>query len=258
MGFNRIGGRNNIKMGKIIWILFFAFCLIVVQAKEKKEKVAGSEDADSDEPDQNEEAEEQGSGDASEESEDSEEGAEEGEEKEFVCNLKYKRIGCYADKGKKDKPLASFMESDAEIGGMDKRGKLPKGEKYDKFNQELPRFACKCANDALNGGNAIFGLQNLAECWSGPDDSKYDKDGPSEDCVTFDMAKCEDNSEVCAGKKHANFMYYVDSPEHTKTADEVKEELAEEAKKEEESKKKEQKKKLKKKKGKKSKKAKKE
>merc|ERR1712066_593032 len=152
---NRIGGRNNIKMGKIIWILFFAFCLIVVQAKEKKEKVAGSEDADSDEPDQNEEAEEP---------EDSEEGAEEGEEKEFVCNLKYKRIGCYADKGKKDKPLASFMESDAEIGGMDKRGKLPKGEKYDKFNQELPRFACKCANDALNGGNAIFGLQNLAEC----------------------------------------------------------------------------------------------
>lgn len=242
-------------MGKIIWILFFAFCLIVVQAKEKKEKVAGSEDADSDEPDQNEEAEEQGSGDASEESDDSEEGAEEGEEKEFVCNLKYKRIGCYADKGKKDKPLASFMESDAEIGGMDKRGKLPKGEKYDKFNQELPRFACKCANDALNGGNAIFGLQNLAECWSGPDDSKYDKDGPSEDCVTFDFAKCEADSEICAGKKHANFMYYVDTPEHTKTQDEINSELAEEQKKAEEAKTKAAKsKKGKKKKGKKSKK----
>jgi len=242
-------------MGKIIWILFFAFCLIVVQAKEKKEKVAGSEDADSDEPDQNEEAEEQGSGDASEESEDSEEGAEEGEEKEFVCNLKYKRIGCYADKGKKDKPLASFMESDAEIGGMDKRGKLPKGEKYDKFNQELPRFACKCANDALNGGNAIFGLQNLAECWSGPDDSKYDKDGPSEDCVTFDFAKCEADSEICAGKKHANFMYYVDTPEHTKTQDEITSELAEEQKKAEEAKTKAaESKKGKKKKGKKSKK----
>merc|ERR1712002_616713 len=231
-----IGGRNNIKMGKIIWILFFAFCLIVVQAKEKKEKVAGSEDADSDEPDQKE-------------------GAEEGEEKEFVCNLKYKRIGCYADKGKKDKPLASFMESDAEIGGMDKRGKLPKGEKYDKFNQELPRFACKCANDALNGGNAIFGLQNLAECWSGPDDSKYDKDGPSEDCVTFDFAKCEADSEICAGKKHANFMYYVDTPEHTKTQDEINSELAEEQKKAEEAKTKAAKsKKGKKKKGKKSKK----
>jgi len=243
-------------MGKIIWILFFAFCLIVVQAKEKKEKVAGSEDADADEPDQNEEAEEQGSGDASDDaSEDAEEGEQEGEEKEFVCNLKYKRIGCYADKGKKDKPLASFMESDAEIGGMDKRGKLPKGEKYDKFNQELPRFACKCANDALNGGNAIFGLQNLAECWSGPDDSKYDKDGTSDDCVTFDFAKCEADSEICAGKKHANFMYYVDTPEHTKTQDEINSELAEEQKKAEEAKSKAAKnKKGKKKKGKKSKK----
>lgn len=239
-------------MGKLIWILFFAFCLIVVQAKEKK----GTEDADADEGDASEQAEE-ASGDNADEEADSEEGeAEQGEEKEFVCNLKYKRIGCYADKGKKDKPLASFMESDAEIGGMDKRGKLPKGEKYEKFNQELPKFACKCANDALNGGNAIFGLQNLAECWSGPDDSKYDKDGPSEDCVTFDFAKCAEDSEICAGKKHANFMYYIDTPEHTKTQEEINSELAEEAKKAEEAKAKANKgsKKGKKKKGKKSKK----
>lgn len=243
-------------MGKLIWILFFAFCLIVVQAKEKKEKLAGTEDADSDEGDSSEQAEDTSGDNADEEAETEEGEQEQGEEKEFVCNLKYKRIGCYADKGKKDKPLASFMESDAEIGGMDKRGKLPKGEKYDKFNQELPKFACKCANDALNGGNAIFGLQNLAECWSGPDDSKYDKDGPSEDCVTFDFAKCAEDSEICAGKKHANFMYYIDTPEHTKTQDEINTELAEEAKKAEEAKAKANKgsKKGKKKKGKKSKK----
>merc|ERR1712034_247411 len=143
---------------------------------------------------------------------------------------KYKRISCYADKGKKDKPLVSFMESDEDLSAMGKRGKLPKGEKKDamgKFNSELPKFACKCANDAINGGNAIFGLQNLAECWSGPDDSKYDKDGASEDCVTFDMAKCDDSAEVCAGKKHANFMYYVDTPEHTKSKEEIKKEYAE-------------------------------
>jgi hypothetical protein len=148
------------------------------------------------------------------------------------------------------------MESDEDMSVNAKRGKI-KGDKMGKFNGELPKFACKCANDAINGGNAIFGLQNLAECWSGPDDSQYDKDGPSEDCVTFDMAKCADNSEVCAGKKHANFMYFVDSPEHTKTAEEVKEELAEDAKKEEALKKKKEKKKaLKKKKSKKSKKSK--
>jgi len=227
-------------MGKIIWILFFAFCLIVVQAKEKKEKVAASDD-DSDEGETEQAEEQQESGDAAEEDAESNEEGEEAAEsdtKEFVCNLKYKRIGCYADKGKKDKPLSSFMESDAEIGGMEKRGKLPKGEKYTNFNKELPKFACKCANDAITNGNAIFGLQNFAECWSGPDDSKYDKDGPSEDCVTFDYAKCAADSEICAGKKHANFMYYVDTPEHTKTQDEINAELAEEQKKAEEAKKK--------------------
>jgi len=241
-------------MGKLVWILLLGFCLLSVHAdtgKEEKEEESSDDDAAA------EEDSDAGSG-----AEDAEEGAEEGEAeeagetKEFQCNLKYKRIGCYADKGKKDKPLVSFMESDEDLSANAKRGKI-KGS-LDKFNGELPKFACKCANDAINGGNAIFGLQNLAECWSGPDDSKYDKDGPSEDCVTFDMAKCDDSSEVCAGKKHANFMYFVDSPEHTKTSDEVKEELDAEAKKEEEQKKKEQKKKLKKKKGKKSKKAKKE
>jgi len=243
-------------MGKLVWILLIGFCLLVVNADTGTEKEEESSDDDA----AAEEDSDAGSG-AEEEAENADaaeagEAEEAGETKEFQCNLKYKRIGCYADKGKKDKPLVSFMESDEDLSTNAKRGKI-KGS-LDKFNGELPKFACKCANDAINGGNAIFGLQNLAECWSGPDDSKYDKDGPSEDCVTFDMAKCEENSEVCAGKKHANFMYYVDSPEHTKTAEEVKEELAEEARKEEESKKKEQKKKLKKKKGKKSKKAKKE
>jgi len=242
-------------MGKLVWILLLGFCLLTVHADTEKDKEEESSDDDA----AAEEDSDAGSG-AEEEAENADaaegEQAEEAETKEFQCNLKYKRIGCYADKGKKDKPLVSFMESDEDLSANAKRGKI-KGS-LDKFNGELPKFACKCANDAINSGNAIFGLQNLAECWSGPDDSKYDKDGPSEDCVTFDMAKCEENSEVCAGKKHANFMYYVDSPEHTKTADEVKEELAEDAKKEEEAKKKEQKKKLKKKKGKKSKKAKKE
>jgi len=241
-------------MGKLFWILLLGFCLLVVRADTEKEEESADDDAKDAEEDADAGSGAEESDDAAEEAGEQAEDA--GETKEFQCNLKYKRIGCYADKGKKDKPLVSFMESDEDLSANAKRGKI-KGS-MDKFNGELPKFACKCANDAINNGNAIFGLQNLAECWSGPDDSKYDKDGPSEECVTFDMAKCEENSEVCAGKKHANFMYFVDSPEHTKTSDEVKEELAEEAKKEEEQKKKEQKKKLKKKKGKKSKKAKKE
>merc|ERR1711964_388847 len=89
---------------------------------------------------------------------------------------------------------------------MGKKGKDPQG---DKFNGELPKFACKCANEAINDGNAVFGIQNLAECWTGPDDSKYDKDGASNDCVTFDYAPCAESAEICAGKKHSNFVYYV-------------------------------------------------
>jgi len=240
-------------MGKIIWIVLLGFCLLVVQAKPKEDTEKSDESNDEDAPE-----DDNGSGAGSEESEEGEEEEEAAETKEFQCNLKYKRIGCYADKGKKDKPLVSFMESDDELSAMAKRGKLPKGSKGDpmeKFNTELPKFACKCANDAINGGNAIFGLQNLAECWSGPDDSKYDKDGASEDCVTFDMAKCEESAEVCAGKKHANFVYFVDSAEHTKTQEEEQQELAEEAKKAEEAAKKPKSKKGKKaKKGKKSKK----
>merc|ERR1711890_39980 len=227
--------RRTPKMGKIIWIVLLGFCLLVVQAKTKGRYGKSDESNDEDAPE-----DDNGSGAGSEESEEGEEEEEAAETKEFQCNLKYKRIGCYADKGKKDKPLVSFMESDDELSAMAKRGKLPKGSKgkgFEKFNGELPKFACKCANDAINGGNAIFGLQNLAECWSGPDDSKYDKDGPSDDCVSFNMAKCEESAEVCAGKKHANFVYFVDSAEHTKTQEEEQQELAEEAAKKPKSKK---------------------
>ena len=66
-----------------------------------------------------------------------------------------------------------------------------------------------------------------AECWTGPDDSKYDKDGESNECVTFNYAQCEANSLMCAGKKHANFVYYVDTPEHTKSKEEIQREYAE-------------------------------
>jgi len=265
------------KMGKLIWILFVAFCLVNIEAKKAEKKVekaaeepaaAAPEDAnaedDADDSDdeakltkqadaakateeepkaedsQDEAAEakdsdaapkeseseaessEEDSSDAAEAEETSEEAPEE-KSPEFACNLKFKRVGCYADKSKKEKPLRSFIMTDADLGTTSKKGKLPKG---DKFNSELPKFACKCANDAIASGNAIFGIQNIAECWTGPDDSKYDKDGESQDCVSFDYAPCDANSVMCAGKKHANFVYYVDTPEHTKSKEEIQREYA--------------------------------
>jgi len=245
-------------MNKFLVVLVLALCLVAAHGKKKakeekenfqadetpKQEEAPEDEAAKAEPETEQLEEDQNDGidDASAEEEDGD-GSDE-ESKQFQCNLKFKKVGCYADKSKKQKPLKSFIMSDADMGVQTKRGKLPDGG---TFNVELPKFACKCANEAINSGNAIFGIQNIAECWTGPDSSKYDKDGPSEDCVTFDFAQCAANSEICAGKKHANFVYYVDAPEHTKSQAEIQKELAAEAAK----KKKQQKKKLNKKKGKK-------
>merc|ERR1712072_356855 len=107
------------KMGKLFWILLLGFCLLTVRATEDKEEDDAADDAA-------EEGADAGSG--------SDDAAEEGETKEFQCNLKFKRVGCYADKGKKDKPLVSFMESDEDLSVNAKRGKI-KGS-LDKFNGE--------------------------------------------------------------------------------------------------------------------------
>lgn len=219
-------------MKQILCLLILTMCLLQIHAKEKDNSVQDNTSAQRNMKDAEEQKKDETSAkekdveDAGDEKEDNSEEEEDKEEtKEFVCNLKYKRIGCYADKGKKEKPLASFLMSDSEMGKHSKRGKLPKPE---QFNQELPKFACKCANEALTSGNAIFGLQNIAECWSGPDDSVYDKDGPSNDCVTFDFAECAPEAEICSGKRHSNFMYYIDTPDHTKTEEEINKELSEE------------------------------
>jgi len=231
--------------GKLLLVLIGAFCLLAGSThalKEEKAAAEGKEEAKEDQETAGAEEGEKGEEDKTEEAsknseteEDAEEGSADSKEEEkssekpadvapFQCNLKFKRVGCYADKGKKERPLRSFIMSDADLGTTTKKGKMPTG---DKFNGELPKFACKCANEAINDGNAVFGLQNLAECWTGPDDSKYDKDGASEDCVTFDYAKCNESAEVCAGKKNANFVYYVDSEEHTKSKEMIKKEFAE-------------------------------
>lgn len=264
-------------MGKLIWILLIALCLIAVNAKKAKDSTkeeaatpAASSGNASDEDNANAEDENKDDDDDSDDSakaaaepteakaettedsdavaksdteskdddaateDDSSDTADASEEEEtadaapiakaYECNLKFKRVGCYADNSKKEKPLRSFIMTDADLGPSSKKGKLPKG---DKFNSHLPKFACKCANEAINSGNAIFGIQNIAECWTGPDDSKYDKDGESNECVTLNYAQCQTNSELCAGKKHANFVYYVDSEEHTKSKEDIQREYAE-------------------------------
>lgn len=237
-------------MKTLVWTLcvLFGICFwnltsftVQADAATKTEETAEtaenkSSDDDAEEDEDEAEEEDEVSGEQKDESKDEGpaepklEGEEDGEE-EFICNLKYKTIGCYAnveDKVHTEKPLKSFLMSDKELQGItDVRSFEPSVE---KFNKELPKFACMCANEALTSGNAIFGLTNYSDCWSGPDDSKYDSEGPSNDCITFDFKDCEPNHEICAGKETALFMYYIDTPGHNKTPEEENKELQEENK----------------------------
>lgn len=143
-----------------------------------------------------------------------------------ACEIKFKKIGCYKSKNKA-RGFKTFLQADQEADSFAKKGKVANKE---TFNKRLPNMVCECAKAALNSGNAIFSLKNIAECWTGPDSTIYDAEGPSDKCVTFGSEKCDENSELCSGKKHSNFVYFVDSPDHTKSAEEIKKELAAENK----------------------------
>jgi len=138
-----------------------------------------------------------------------------------ACNIKFKKVGCFKSK-KKSSGFQHFLKTDTEAEKFTKKGKVADNE---VFNKRLPNMACECAKAALEAGNAIFSLKNIAECWTGSDDTIYDSEGPSNKCVTFSNQQCEANSELCSGKKHSTFVYYIDTPEHTKSPEEIKKEL---------------------------------
>lgn len=215
--------------------------------EEKEEPESNAEEAkENNESENNEEPQAEGESsqaDAKESENDDEEGAEqaplknEEDSEEPSCNLKFKKVGCYKKRSKKQ-TFNTFIKGDDTIAT--KKGKIINSE---VFNEKLPQIACECANAAINAGNAVFSLRNIAECWTGPDDTKYDAEGPSNECVTFDKKPCNGEAEVCSGKRHADFVYFIDSPEHTKSAEEVAIELAKEKKEAEKKKKKAQQKK---------------
>jgi len=215
---NRSSVIKKMRNRTLLWLLTFCLLLLATTIHTEDEVDNGSSAGDvSEETEGSTDASEPPGKDEEEEENEDEEG--ESEYTEFVCNLQYKRIGCYAsaDEEKEKKPVAKSKVILKEVQ-----------PKIEEFNEKLPKRACMCANEALTSGNAIFGLMNYTECWSGPDDSKYDREGPSNECVTFDLAPCEPSNEICAGKELANFMYYIDTPEHNKTPQEVQKELDEE------------------------------
>lgn len=144
-----------------------------------------------------------------------------------ACNIKFKKVGCFKSK-LKGLGFQTFLQTDPDATSFMKKGKVKDNE---QFNTRLPKMVCECAKAALDAGNAVFSLKNIAECWTGPDNTIYDKEGPSKKCVTFDNKSCETDSELCSGKKRSSFVYFIDTPEHTKSEEEKKKEILEEQKK---------------------------
>ena len=125
-------------------------------------------------------------------------------------DIPYKDIGCFADKGGKERPLSEMLFSDEA-----KR----RSESWEEF---LPDVICACAKAAREKKYAYFGIQNFAECWSGPRSKEtYMMDGKDVKCISTvpkestntlaaPMEKfetCINNSLVCAGKQGANYVY---------------------------------------------------
>ncbi|KAK3720309.1 hypothetical protein QZH41_020390 [Actinostola sp. cb2023] len=69
---------------------------------------------------------------------------------------------------------------------------------------------CRCAEESKAKGYNIFGLQFYGECWSGPKgNSTYSRNGPSDQCVTHDLAHCTPDEENCVGRDYTNFVYQI-------------------------------------------------
>ena len=140
----------------------------------------------------------------------------------FLGDIPYKDIGCFADSAGKARPLPEMLFSDEA-----KR----RSESWEEF---LPDLICSCAKAAKEKKYAFFGIQNFAECWSGPNgEDTYKKDGASEKCisttrlpsanVTVNGSKTVDQYElclkdnlVCAGKLGTNYVYGLENGKFNK------------------------------------------
>merc|ERR1712039_1034184 len=102
--FCRIGeGTMNLRL---FAILLLGFCLLAADVSARKEKEAKEEDADDEKEEEDAEAKSETEDKDDAADEDKEDAAEDKKDDDdddkapFTCNLKFKKVGCYADKGK--------------------------------------------------------------------------------------------------------------------------------------------------------------
>jgi len=111
------------------------------------------------------------------------------------CSLNYEPLGCFKDKQNVPRPLPLFAFSDRDI--ID----------WNNWKEFTSKLICRCAVAAKSNGHQLFGLQYYGECWSGPAEAKYTRDGNSTECVAEDYSPCSCNSYNCIGKDRANSVY---------------------------------------------------
>lgn len=98
-----------------------------------------------------------------------------------------------------------------------------RSESWEEF---LPDLICSCAKAAKERKYVYFGIQNYAECWSGPNVREtYHKDGVSGACINSERRlnatnataigdkyePCPKGNLVCGGKLGANYVYGLEN-----------------------------------------------
>eukprot|EP00795_Rhopilema_esculentum_P016531 gene16531-7954_t len=130
------------------------------------------------------------------------------------CSVNLTKVGCYRDLGQVPRPLPIKVleekENNFHVG--------IRSSSFDKQAWEnfLPEFICKCAKKTREMKFWTFSIQNYNECYSGPDEGRYDEDGDAEPSKCKDEMgnNCEKNSNFCSGEANTNFVYTVLSDSH--------------------------------------------
>lgn len=119
-------------------------------------------------------------------------------------------LGCYNDKSsaRSSKPLPDLLFDDQANIDL---------ENWDEFLDDL---VAKCAERARDLNYTHFGIQSLAQCYSGPNAADtYNKYETSENCVTVagnprknQFQRCSGVGKPCTGGDNTNYVYkLVDS-----------------------------------------------
>ncbi|XP_031570719.1 uncharacterized protein LOC116305038, partial [Actinia tenebrosa] len=123
------------------------------------------------------------------------------------CHIQTERIGCFKDAVIPSRPIPVLLFTDRDPTSPVYTGGFIDLKNWNLYMDDLK---CRCSEEAKGKGYKVFGLQWYGECWSGPKAHEtYNINGPSDQCVTHDLAHCTDEEEECVGRDFVNFVYEI-------------------------------------------------